>query len=57
MRFDAYLLFYDVSEPRSEEYAQLLVDQMFARTFGDNLSKNIQKFHAWAAKQLRNARK
>ena len=27
-RFDAYLLFYDVSEPRSEEYAQQLVDQM-----------------------------
>lgn len=28
-RFDAYLLIYDVSEPRSEEYAQQLVDQMF----------------------------
>ena len=34
MRFDAYLLFYDVSEPRSEEYAQLLVDQMFALNSG-----------------------
>ena len=34
MRFDAYLLFYDVSEPRSEEYAQLLVDQMFSLNLG-----------------------